>query len=233
MKRIEYISSVLVLLFIVLINGCTEYPAIQEPDMDRFNQTVHSPALRDSLLAGKLTPGMPYFVASKLFEDWTTSIMEIKIPVASLGSKQRLEESEGLGRVYVDPDTKVSLDKYEMESGKLYVWYQEPDFYTMEVSARDTLCIFLEDTVICSVIKYLTSSDVLTIRDSLPQVPQDKNIYAEIRYKDHPWRKSSYWYALKIFDHGRSFKMKAPNFEIYPIEFLEFNNEPVTSFKWR
>ncbi len=233
MKRIEYISSVLVLLFVVLINGCTEYPAIQEPDMDRFNQTVHSPALRDSLLAGKLTTGMPYFVASQLFEDWTPSIMEIKIPVASLGSKQRLKETEGLGRDYDDPDIKVFLDEYETEKGKLHVWYQRPDFYTMDVSARDTLCIFLEDTVICSVIKYLTKSSMLTIKDSLPQVSQDTNIYAEVRYKNHPWRKSSYWYALKILNHGRTFKIKALNFEIYPIEILEFNGKSVSSFNWR
>lgn len=233
MKRIEYISSVLVLLFIVLINGCTEYPAIQEPDMDRFNQTVHSPALRDSLLAGKLTTGMPYFVTSQLFEGWTPSIMEIKIPVASLGSKQRLRETEGLGRDYVDPDIRVFLDEYETEKGKLYVWYQRPDFYTMDVSARDTLCIFLEDTVICSVIKYLTKSSVLTIKDSLPQVSSAKNIYAEVRYKNHSWRKSSYWYALKILNHGRTFKIKALNFEIYPVEFLEFNGKSVSSFNWR
>jgi hypothetical protein len=233
MKGIEYISSVLVLLFIVLINGCTEYPALQEPDMDRFNQTVQSPALRDSLLVGKLTPGMPYFIASQLFEDWTPSIMEKKIPVASLGSKQRLEEVEGWGRDYVDPDIKVFLDKYETEKGKLYVWYQRPDFYTLDVSARDTFCIFLEDTVICSVIKYLNKSSVLTIRDSLPQVSRDTNVYAEIRYNDHPWRKSSYWYDLKILSNSRTFKIKDLNFEIYPIELLEFNGEPVSSFNWR
>jgi len=233
MKRIEYISSVLVLLFIVLINGCTEYPAIQEPDMDRFNQTVHSLALRDSLLAGKLTTGMPYFVASQLFEDWTPSIMEIKIPVASLGSKQRLKETEGLGRDYDDPDIKVFLDEYETEKGKLHVWYQRPDFYTMDVSARDTLCIFLEDTVICSVIKYLTKSKTLTVRDSLPQIPRKTNLYAEIHYHEHGWREVSYWYNIQILKNFKSFTLKDLNYEIYPIEFLEFNDMPVSSFNWR
>ena len=233
MKRIEYISSVLVLLFIVLINGCTKYPAIQEPDMDRFNQTVHSLALQDSLAIGKLTPGMPYFVVRQLFKGWTSGIKDTMIPVASLGSKQRLEESEGLGRAYVDPDIKVFLDKYETEKGKLYVWYQRPDFYTMDVSRKDTLCVFLEDTVICSVIENLNNSAVLTIRDSLPQFSSNTNIYAEVRYKNHPWREVSFWYDLKIFSNGRTFKIKAPNFEIYPVEFLKFNGKQVSSFNWR
>jgi hypothetical protein len=233
MKRIGYISSVLVLLFIVLINGCAEYPAIQEPDVDRFNQTVLSPELRDSLLAGKLTPGMPHFVVSKLFEDWTTSIMELKIPVSSLGSKQRLEEVEGWGRVYVDPDNKVFLDEYETDKGKLHVWYQRPDFYTMDVSARDTLCIFLEDTVICSVIKYLNKSKTLTVRDSLPQIPSKTNLYAEIRYQEHSWREVSHWYTIQILRNYKSFILKDLNYETYPIELLEFNGEPVSSFKWR
>ena len=233
MKRIEYISSILVLLFIVLIIGCTEYPVIQEPDMDRFNQTVYSPALRDSLLAGKLIPGMPYFVASQLFEDWTTSIMEIKIPVASLGSKQRLEEVEGWGRDYVDPDIKVFLDKYETEKGKLYVWYQRPDFYTMDVSARDTLCIFFEDTVICSVIKYLKKFKSLSITDTLLKLPIGTSLYAEVRYNDHPWREISYWYNLKKLSDGVTIIIGNLNYDLYPIELLEFNNEPVSSFEWK
>ena len=233
MKRIGYSISVLIFLFIVLIIGCTEYPVIGDPNTERFYQTVQSAALQDSLASGKLTPGMPYFVVSQLFKGWTPDIKDTKIPVASLGSKQRLEESEGWGRVYVDPDIKVFLDEYETDKGKLQVWYQRPDFYTMDVSARDTLCIFLEDTVICSVINYLNKSSVLTIRDSLPQVPRDTNIYAEVRYKEHPWRKSSYWYDLKILSNGRTFKIKDLNFETYPIEFLEFNGEPISSFNWR
>lgn len=101
MKRVGYSISVLAFLFIVLIIGCTEYPVIGDPNTERFYQTVQSPALQDSLANGKLTPGMPYFVASELFNSWTPGIMETKIPVASLGSKQRLEEVEGLGKAYV------------------------------------------------------------------------------------------------------------------------------------
>jgi hypothetical protein len=176
---------------------------------------------------------MPHFVASQLFEDWTTSNMEIKIPVASLGSKQRLEEVEGWARVYVDPNTEVLLDKYETEKGELYVWYQRPNFYTMDVSRRDTLCIFLEDTIVCSVIECLNKIDVLTLRDSVPIAASGENIYAEVRYNDNPRRTVSYWYAGKIFSNARRFKIKAANYETYPIEVLELNGEPIQSFKWR
>lgn len=233
MKNSKLLIFIAYILTIILQAGCVQHPMIQEPDVNRFNQTVHSPALRDSLLAGKLTPGMPHFVASQLFEDWTTSIMEIKIPVATLGSKQRLEEVEGWGRDYVDPDIKVFLDKYETEKGELYVWYQRPDFYTMDVSARDTLCIFLKDTVICSVIKYLNKSKTLTVRDSLPQIPRKTNLYAEIHYQEHGWREVSYWYNIQILKNYKSFTLKDLNYEIYPIEFLEFNDKPVSSFNWR
>lgn len=233
MKNSKLLIFIVYILIIILQAGCTQHPVIQEPDMDRFNLTVLSPALRDSLLAGKLTPGMPHFVSSQLFEDWTTSNMETKIPVASLGSKQRLEEVEAWGRDYVDPDSKVFLDKYETEKGKLYVWYQRPDFYTMDVSARDTLCVFLDDTVLCSVIEYLKNSKTLTVRDSLQQIPGKTNLYAEIRYQEHAWREFSPWYRIQFLKKYKSYILKDLNYETYPIELLEFNGEPVSSFKWR
>ena len=232
MSNSKLLILIAYILVIILQEGCTKHLIIQEPDTERFNQTVHSPALRDSLQAGKLTPGMPYFVVSQLFVGWTAA-KDTKIPVASLGSKQRLEEVEGWGRDYVDPDIKVFLDEYETDKGKLHVWYQRPDFYTMDVSTRDTLCIFLEDTVISSVVKYLNKSKTLTVRDSLPQVPRKTNLYAEIRYQDHSWREVSHWYTLQILKNFKSFTLKDINYETYPIELLEFNGEPVSSFKWR
>ncbi|MCW8960963.1 MAG: hypothetical protein OQK29_05320, partial [Ignavibacteriaceae bacterium] len=101
---------ILLTVFLILSQvGCTHYPVIQEPDTQTFNQTVHSPSLRDSLRNGKLTAGMPYFVVNQLFNNYSDGLKEIKIPVATLGSKQRLEEEEGWGRKYVDPNVKVFL----------------------------------------------------------------------------------------------------------------------------
>jgi hypothetical protein len=220
-------------LLILLQVGCAHYPVLQEPDIQMFNQTVSSESLRDSLLHGKLSAGMPRFVVSQLFKNYKDGFKNVKIPVATLGSKQRLEEEEGWSRKYVDPNINVFLDKYETSEGRLYIWYQRPDFYTMDVSQRDTLCVFYEDTVYCSVINYLNKSSVLTVRDSLPQIPVLTSLYAEIRYNDHPWREISYWYNVEILSNAKTFKLGDTNFEVYPIELLEFNNEPVSSFKWR
>ena len=183
MTGIRNIFLLFTSLILLLQVGCAHYPALQEPDVKMFNQTINSKDLRDSLSLGKLTAGMPHFVVSQLF--------------------------------------------------KLYVWYHRPDFYSTDVSQRDTLCIFYDDTVYCSVINYLNKSTVLTVRDSLPQIPADTSLFAEIRYNDHPWREVSYWYHIEILSNSKTFKLGDTNYELYPIELLEFNNEPLSSFKWR
>lgn len=233
MKGFKISLKIISVSLIIFLVGCTQYPVLMEPDVEEFNQTVYTPALRDSLLTGKLTPGMPYFVVTQLFQNYSEGMKELRIPVATLGSKQRLEEEEGWSRRFVDPDIKTFLDKYETSEGELYVWYQRPDFYTMDVSSRDTLCVFFNDTVVCSVINYLNKSTVLTVRDSLPQIPASTGLYAEIRYNDHPFREISYWYNVQILSNTKTFKIGDLNYELYPIELLEFDNEPVTSFKWR
>ncbi len=150
MKIYNYFVLIAATLLLLQI-GCTQYPAIQDPDKEMFNQTVYSTALRDSISAGKLTEGMPWFVVDQLFEHWKTrsNIREIQIPVASLGSKQRLLEEEGWNRVWVEHKQNTYLDQYETSKGKLSVWYVRPDFYTMDVSDRDTLCIFSEEPNMC------------------------------------------------------------------------------------
>ena len=233
MKIIKRDFLLFTLILILLNVGCSHYPVLQEPDAQLFDKTVYSVPLRDSVTQGRLTAGMPRFVVSQLFKNYTDGLKNVKIPVATLGSKQRLEEEEGWSRKYVDPNINVFLDKYETSKGKLYVWYQRPDFYTMDVSARDTLCVFYQDTVYCSVINYLNKSSVLTVRDSLKQLPTDTILYAEIRYNDHPWREVSYWYNIEILSNAKTFKLGDTNYELYPIELLELNNEPVSSFKWR
>lgn len=232
MKSVKQYFYLFYLLFFLQV-GCTHFPVLQEPDVLMFNETVSSKALEDSLARGKLIPGMPHFVVSQLFKNYSEGSMELKIPVASLGSKQRLQEEEGWNRKYVDPNISILLDQYETSKGKLYVWYQRPNFYSMDVSQRDTLCVFYNDTVYCSVINYLNKSTVLTVRDSLVQIPLDTSLFAEIRYNDHPWREVSYWYNIEILSNAKTFKLGDTNYELYPIELLEINNEPVSSFKWR
>lgn len=233
MERTRHNIVFFVVPFFLLQVGCTRYQVLQEPDSQVFKQTVHSGLLQDSLMHGKLIAGMPYFVVGQLFKNYSDGIQQVKIPVATLGSKQKMQEEEGWSRKYVDPNINIFLDTYETSKGKLYVWYQRPDFYRMDVSARDTLCVFYEDTIYCSVINYLNKSSVLTIRDSLPQLPVSTSLFAEVRYTDHPWREVSYWYNIEILSNAKTFKLGENNYELYPIELLEFNNEPVSSFKWR
>jgi hypothetical protein len=233
MIGLRNILLLLISLILLLQVGCAHYPVLQEPDVQMFDKIISSEALRDSLTKGKLTAGMPHFVVSQLFKNYSDGSKEINIPVATLGSKQRLQEEEGWNRKYVDPNISVLLDKYETCEGKLYVWYQRPNFYSMDVSQRDTLCIYYNDTVYCSVINYLNKASVLTVRDSLPQIPADTSLFAEIRYNDHPWRDVSYWYNIQILSNEKTFKLSDTNYELYPIELLEFNNEPVSSFIWR
>lgn len=233
MNRIKYNIFLFATLFFLLQVGCTHYQVLQEPDSQIFKQTVQSKLLLDSLMQGKLMTGMPHFVVSQLFKNYTDGSQQLKIPVASLGSKQKLQEEEGWSRKYVDPNINIFLDSYETSEGRLYVWYQRPDFYRMDVSARDTLCVFYEDTVYCSVVNYLNKSSVLTVRDSLPQIPVSTSLFAEVRYNDHPWREVSYWFNLEILSNAKTFKLGDMNYGLYPIELLEFNNEPVSSFKWR
>ena len=123
MKKIKHNILLFTSLLFLLQIGCTHYPVLQEPDTQMFNQTIYSKALQDSLAEGKLTEGMPHFVVSQLFKDYSAGDKELKIPVATLGSKQRLEEEEGWSRKYVDPNVNVFLDKYETSKGRLYIWY--------------------------------------------------------------------------------------------------------------
>lgn len=231
MKNSKLLILIAYILLIILQTGCIQPPIIHEPDLEKFNLTVHSTALRDSLKNGVLTPGMPYFVVNQLFEDWPET--SIKIPVASLGSKQRLVETEGWGRDYNDPNIQIYLDEYKTGKGELKVWYQLPNFYRMDISSGDTLCVYFKDSVFCSPVNFLRKFSALTVKDSLALLPQMTNLYAEIHYKDHNWRKVSYWYTVQMLSNFQTFILKDLQYEIYPIELLELDNEPITSFRWR
>jgi hypothetical protein len=231
------IQSSLLLLFYFspyFINiNCTSYPLLNKPDIIEFKNLAINSALIDSLAQGKISAGMPYYIIEEIFKNWPDNLKKTKIPVASLGSKQHLIEIEGWGRAYVDPDIKIFMDEYETERGKLNIWYQFPDFYRMDISSGDTLIIFMQDTVLSSVISDLKKARVISVTDVFKNLPRNKNLFGEIRYQEHPWRKTSYWYNLRVLSDGKTFLLKDLNYETYPIELLEFNDEPTTSFNWR
>ena len=212
--------------------GCWESYHVTNPDLSKFEKTVASPSLRDSLQAGKLVSGMPYFVAANIFSQWDG---RRKTPVPSVGSRQELQESEGWNRQFMNPEIRIFVDEYKTESGTLCLWYQYPDFYRMRVSVNDTLVVFMPDQTFCSVIQCIRNSDVATVKDKLKSLSDGDTLYAEIHYVENPDRPSnvSYWYLLRILSDDRTFALRSPSFEYYPIEWMELNSTPVTSFDWR
>jgi hypothetical protein len=230
-RKVIIVNIIYSVLFIRL--SCISYPLIIEPEFSAFKNEAGNAPIADSLANGSMTTGMPYYVVEEIFKDWPENLKKTKIPVASLGSRQMLEEIEGWGRIYSDPDIKIFMDEYETEKGTLTIWYQFPDFYRMDISSGDTLLIFLEDTTLSSTIGGLKKARALNIMNSFPQIPRNRNLYSEIHYNDHPWRKISYWYTMNVLSDGQTFILKDLNYQIYPIELLELNNEPVTSFRWK
>ncbi len=233
MKYTRFCFLLSILILFLINSGCIHKPVIHDPDYQMFKEQVGSTSLLDSLDEGKLIKGMPYYIVTQLFKNYPDNYKRTKILVAGLGSKQQLEEKEGLGRIYTDPNIQIFMDEYDTDKGKLYVWYQFPDFYRLDISAGDTLYIFLSDTVFKSVITCLKNSRALSVENSSSIIPQNKNLYAEIHYKDHPWPKISYWYTIRVLSDGRTFLLKDLQYEIYPVELLELNNEPVNSYQWR
>lgn len=225
-----YFFSVFVILSLGFLGLTCNYPLLEEPDIERFKSNAGSSKLLDSLVSGKLTPGMPYYLVREIFNNWSE---DISIPVGGIGSKQKIEETEGLGRIYNDPDIKIYMDEYDTEKGKLQVWYQFPDFYRMDISFGDSIKIFTQDTVLSSVIMNLRKSRSLSVKDSFPQLANSSNLYAEVHYNDHSYRKITYWYTMSVLSDGQTFLLRDLQYEIYPIEWLELNGEPISSFKWR
>ncbi len=224
-------AGILAPVLLVLIECAHKYQ-IGSPDMDRFYRTVASPALRDSLRQSKLVAGMPYFAVSQIFSNWPAK--HKKVPVASIGSRQRLREREGWGRSFDDPYLQVFMDEYKTDKGKLNIWYQYPDFYRMGVSDSDTLLVFWkEDSVSYVVIECLRDPLNLHVREGLAHLPDDTAFYCEIRHVDHPRRKVSYWYGLSPWSDKRKFSCEVSGFEDYPIEWMELDGDTVASFSWK
>ena len=232
-RELHVRSKVLGCVMVALVSaGCWESYHVTRPDVSRFEKTVASPSLRDSLGAGKLVSGMPYFVAADIFSQWGG---RRKTPVPGVGSRQELQEFEGWNRQFMNPAIRVFVDEYKTESGTLCLWYQYPDFYRMRVSVNDTLVVFMPHRTFSSVIQCIRNSDMLTVKDKLNRLSDDDTLYAEIHYVENPDRPSnvSYWYLLRILSDGKTFALRSPSFEYYPIEWMELNSTPVTSFDWR
>jgi hypothetical protein len=221
---------ILVLALLAFLTGCLHgRHAIRPPDRERFFAAVPSPALRGDFEGDRLAPGMPYFVVDELFAEWGDVYHR---PVASIGSRQELRDKEGWGRLSHDPHIKVFMREFKTKQGEIAVWYRFADFYRIEVSAGDTLAVYVNDTVLVSPICCLLGPTSLAVEDSLAGLPEDSLFFAEIRHLDHPRYTVTYWYLMGA-DDPVTFYLEPAGFDLYPIEAIEVDNEPVESFLWR
>lgn len=217
---------------LLLIGGCSAAYHVTSPDMSRFEKLVGSTALGDSLRAGKVLRGMPYFVAAKIFSEWPG---RKQIPVPGIGSRQPLQKFDGWHGQYSASDIRVFVDEYETVFGTLSLWYQFPDFYRLKVSVNDTLVVFSRGQKLSSVIQCLRSPEMLTVKDKLGALSDEDTLYAEIHFVENLNRASniSSWYMLRKLSDGKTFALRPLSVEYYPIEWIEFNGTPLNSFDWR
>jgi hypothetical protein len=235
-NRQQFLGIALALIF--LHAGCSRLnknPSAQgradELNLARFDSTVASPALRDSVRQNTLVAGMPYFVAAQVFAKGARR--EKEIPVPGLGSRQQLQEKDVRPRDLVGSNVEVYLDEYETSQGKLAIWYQAPDFYRQEVAAGDTLVVYWQDRAQRAVVACLQDPFHFSVREALRGLPAEQTLYGEIHHYDNPRRERSYWFTLTADADGMTFTLASMDFELYPIEMMEVNGAPVSSFRWK
>jgi hypothetical protein len=172
---------------------------------------------------------MPYLIADTIFSNWGNKI----IAVPSIGSRAKIVEFEGWGRVFDDPSLKVFMREFKTDAGELTVWFQHPDFHRMDVSSGDTLIVYSKERASHSVIECIRNFRTVQIKESLTDVLEEDTLYGEIHPRRNPRRSVSFWYLLERGSDPHVFTLKTPNYLFYPIEWLELNGNPTTSFQWR
>lgn len=224
--REKKVLSAILFLLPVFTLSCIHRPITYgTPDMERFKKSVYSRSLTDSIEHKALTPGMPYFVSREVFMNCNG---DTAIPVASTGSRQKLDEREGLFSHFHDPGIEVYLDRYQTDRGTLCIWYGNPTFYRFNVMAKDTMVAFGQDGTDTARILYLLKSFSLRLEKSTraSAIP-----YAEIHHREQNGQ-ISFWYNLAMVD-STTIKLNPQKKSEYPIFRLELDNKEITSFTWK
>jgi hypothetical protein len=196
------------------------------PDLAAFGNVVLSPALRDSISHNTLTLGMPYSAVRSVFAGCGCDTF---IAVASSGSRQPLDESEGLYSHFHDPNIQIYLNKYKTASGDLYIWYGNLNFYRAEVSKNDSIFLYSLRGIDTATVASLTKPQILRIAH--PIMPGSLVPYAEIHSREHVGQ-VSYWYDLNVLDTV-TVKQQSQTTAEYPILHMELGTTPVASFHWK
>jgi hypothetical protein len=210
---------------LLVISCVNRYCVYGEPDQDRFQNLVRSQRLVDSLQHHALTKGMPYFVVRDIFRSCDG---DTGIPVASIGSRQKLDETEGLYSHYHDPSIEVWLDRYTTERGDLLIWYGNPTFYRSQIMEKDTIYLFGENGCDTARVYFLLDPSLLR----LTRQPRGSSFpYAEV----HSRRQNglvNFFYNLSMVD-SNLVTINPQKRSEYPVYRLEMNNNEIQSFKWR
>src|SRR5579872_2068829 len=97
----KHVSLFFLAAVLMLMESCSHICITGTPDLTAFGNVVLSPALRDSMSHYVLTVGMPYDAVRMVFGGCGS---DTSIAVASGGSRQALDESEGLYSHFHDPN---------------------------------------------------------------------------------------------------------------------------------
>jgi hypothetical protein len=217
----QEIIPTLIIIIVFLFQSCTAECVLNEPDLLKFNNNVTSKELQNKLKNDTLTVGMPYFVLKNIFGD---CFDERGVGVSAIGIKKAIIESEGLGRVYQNPDIRIWLDVYKTSKGNLCVWYGNMNFYSWEIMKNDKILLYNNDNIDTAKILYLTKPRELHINKDLNY---DTVQYSEIISREQNGKITS-WYKLSVKDS--IITINPVGMELYTIYRMTLNDKEIKSF---
>jgi hypothetical protein len=220
------ISFSLLITAFVFLESCSHVCITSTPDLSAFRNAVLSPSLQDSMSHNTLTLGMPYSAVRSVFGGCGC---DTSIAVASSGSRQPLDESEGLYSHFHDPNIQIYLNKYKTASGDLFIWYGNMNFYRAEVSKSDSIILYSLGRIDTAIVASLTKPQVLRTAHAI--TPGLLVPYAEIHSREHVGS-VSYWYDLNVIDTV-TVKQQSQTTAEYPILHMELGTTPIKSFHWK
>jgi hypothetical protein len=215
------------ILFSASILAChSSVCTYRTPDKTAFDKAVLSPALRDSIRHSTIMIGMPYSVVRSVFSKCKG---DTAIVVASSGSRQVLDESEGLFSHFHDPGIQIYLDKYRTSQGMLYIWYGNMNYYRAEIAQGDSVFLYSDSRIDTANVVSLATKQILRINKSMKNVKAIP--YAEIHSREFIG-KQSFLYDLAALD-TTSIKQQTQSKAEYPVLHLELGSTVITSFHWK
>ncbi len=220
------ISFVLLIAACALLESCSHVCVSGTPDLASFGNTVLSQALRDSMSHNVLALGMPYSAVRMVFGGCGC---DTSIAVASSGSRQALDETEGLYSHFHDPNIQIYLNKYKTSQGDLFIWYGNMNFYRAEISKNDSVFLYSLHGIDSGTVSSLTKPQILRLANAV--VPGTPVPYAEIHSREHVGQ-VTYWYDLNMIDTV-TLKQQTQTTAEYPILHMELGTTPISSFHWK